>query len=386
MRQIAILGSTGSIGQQALQVIDQFDGEIRPAALAAGRNRELLLQQVIKYKPQLVSLSCEEDALWLKEQIQGIKGIDILFGRDGLVAAATITGTDTVLTAISGAVGLEPTVAAIKNGKNIALANKETLVTAGKLVMEIACEQGVKILPVDSEHSAIWQCLNGEAGSTLARILLTASGGPFRHTEAALMAEITPAMALNHPNWQMGPKITIDSATLMNKGLEVIEARWLFNVSYDNINVVIHPESIIHSMVEYIDGSVIAQMGVPDMKLPIQYAMFYPKRRAGNVPRLQWPIRSLTFEEPDYSRFPALDLAYQAGRTGGTMPAVMNAANEIAVAAFLENKIRFTSIPRIVEEIMCRHSYFAYSTVDEVLEIDSWARSEAKGLLSRFVI
>ncbi|SFG49845.1 1-deoxy-D-xylulose 5-phosphate reductoisomerase [Desulfotomaculum arcticum] len=386
MKQIVILGSTGSIGRQALQVVDQFAEEIRPVALAAGKNRDLLLRQVLKYKPRLVSLYSKEDACWLRDKIPDTKGIDILFGREGLMAAASLQGADTVLTAISGAVGLEPTVAAIENGKNIALANKETLVAAGQLVMEIARQRGVKILPVDSEHSAVWQCLNGEDSSALATILLTASGGPFRKTDAALMADITPAMALSHPNWQMGPKITVDSATLMNKGLEVIEARWLFNVQYDNINVVIHPESIIHSMVEFVDGSVIAQMGVPDMKLPIQYALFYPKRQAGDVTRLHWPVRNLTFEEPDYKRFPALALAYQAGRTGGTMPAVMNAANEIAVAAFLANKISFTSIPRLVEEVMSKHDSLTYNSVEEVLAIDSWARSAAEGSLHRYLI
>ncbi|WP_027363811.1 1-deoxy-D-xylulose-5-phosphate reductoisomerase [Desulfotruncus alcoholivorax] len=386
MKQIVILGSTGSIGRQALQVVDQFAGEIRPVALAAGRNRDLLLQQVLKYKPQLVSLSSEEDARWLRDKITGIKGIDIHFGREGLMAAASLPGADTVLTAISGAVGLEPTVAAIISGKNIALANKETLVAAGRLVTKLAREHGVKILPVDSEHSAVWQCLNGEDPSALARILLTASGGPFRNTDAALMAGITPAMALNHPNWQMGPKITVDSATLMNKGLEVIEARWLFDVPYDNINVVIHPQSIIHSMVEFIDGSVMAQMGVPDMKLPIKYALFYPKRQAGDVTRLKWPICDLTFEEPDLGRFPSLALAYQAGRTGGTMPAVMNAANEIAVAAFLENKVGFTSIPRIVEEVMSKHNPVSYNSIEEVLAMDSWSRTTAIESLTRFLL
>lgn len=386
MKQIVILGSTGSIGQQALQVVDQFAEEIRPVALAAGKNRDLLLQQVLKYKPQLVSLYNEEDARWLRDKISGTKGIAVHFGREGLMAAASMPGADTVLTAISGAMGLEPTMAAIKNGKNIALANKETLVAAGRLVMELARERGVKILPVDSEHSAVWQCLNGETPSALARILLTASGGPFRKTDASLMAKITPAKALNHPNWQMGPKITVDSATLMNKGLEVIEARWLFDVPYDSINVVVHPESIIHSMVEFIDGSVIAQLGVPNMQLPIQYALCYPKRQAGAVTRLQWPVRSLTFEDPDYKRFPALALAYQAGKTGGTMPAVMNAANEIAVAAFLENKVGFTSIPMIVEEIMGQHNSLSYKSVEEILAIDAWARSTAKGALQRYLI
>lgn len=294
---------------------------------------------------------------------------------------AAFSGADTVLTAISGAVGLLPTVEAIKAGKNIALANKETLVAAGELVMRMAGEYGVTILPVDSEHSAIWQCINGEDRHNVARILLTASGGPFRNYKPDQMAGITPSRALNHPNWQMGAKITVDSATLMNKGLEVIEARWLFDVAYDNIKVVIHPQSIIHSMVEYIDGSVLAQMGVPDMRLPIQYALFYPRRLAGGAPRLQWPIGNLTFEEPDIARFPSLELAFQAGRVGKTMPAVLNAANEVAVHAFLAGKVEFTAIPKLVAKVMEGHSPVTFASLEDILEADRWARRRVEEII-----
>lgn len=380
MKRIAILGSTGSIGQQALQVVDQFAGEIRPVALAAGRNRELLLRQVKKYKPQLVSVSKEEDAVWLREVLGRESGTEVYCGHEGLLATATFPEADTVLTAVSGAIGLKPTMAAIRCGKNIALANKETLVAAGELAVSLAQRHKAAIMPVDSEHSAVWQCLNGENCEDVSQIILTASGGPFRLFKREKMAGITPAMALEHPNWKMGPKITVDSATLMNKGLEVIEARWLFNIDYNRIKVVIHPESIIHSMVEFNDGSVMAQLAVPDMRLPIQYALTYPGRPASNVPKLQWPIRSLTFETPDLERFPALSLAYEAGRAGGTMPAVMNAANEVAVAAFLAGKIGFMAIPKVVEEVMHGHNATKYGTLEEILEADGWARRKADEL------
>ena len=382
MKQLAILGSTGSIGRQTLQVIDSFPTELKPVALTAGNNRFLCLEQVKKYKPQLVSLHNEEDARWLRQQLVGQQKIDICYGDEGLVAAATFSEADTVLIAISGAVGMLPTVAAIKAGKTIALANKETLVAAGELVMRLAGEYGVHIMPVDSEHSAIWQCLHGEDNRDVARLLLTASGGPFRSLSREGMAAITPAMALNHPNWQMGAKITIDSATLMNKGLEVIEARWLFDINYDNIGVVIHPQSIIHSMVEFNDGSVLAQMGVPDMRLPIQHALFYPRRPAGKAPRLQWPISELTFAEPDVERFPALNLAFQAGRVGKTMPAVLNAANEIAVHAFLKGKLEFLAIPEIVAKVMDGHSPVQYNSLEEIMETDRWARRRAEETIS----
>ncbi|KAF1084561.1 1-deoxy-D-xylulose 5-phosphate reductoisomerase [Sporotomaculum syntrophicum] len=382
MKQLAILGSTGSIGRQTLQVIDSTPNTIKPVALAAGNNKLLFLEQVKKYKPQLISMQHEEDARWLQQQLDGFhQKIDICYGSEGLLAVATFSDADTVLTAISGAVGLQPTVAAIKAGKTIALANKETLVAAGELIMLLAREYGVHIMPVDSEHSAIWQCLQGENSHDVARLILTASGGPFRSWSSEQMAAITPAMALNHPNWQMGAKITVDSATLMNKGLEVIEARWLFDISYDNINVVIHPQSIIHSMVEFNDGSVLAQMGVPDMRLPIQYALFYPQRLAGKAPRLQWPIGELTFAEPDYERFPSLNLAFQAGRVGKTMPAVLNAANEMAVHAFLAGRLEFKAIPKLVAKVMEEHSPVQYNSLEDIMEMDSWARHRVEEII-----
>ncbi|WP_449241507.1 1-deoxy-D-xylulose-5-phosphate reductoisomerase [Desulfoscipio gibsoniae] len=381
MNKLSILGSTGSVGRQTMQVLDCFPGDIRPVALAAGKNKQLFLDQVKKYKPLLVSLQKEEDARWLRRQLDSRQKTEIYYGREGLLAAATCSEADTVLTAISGAIGLLPTVAAIKAGKTIALANKETLVAAGELVMRLADEYNVAIRPVDSEHSAIWQCLNGEDRYDVARILLTASGGPFRTYRCEQMDAIDPAGALKHPNWQMGAKITVDSATLMNKGLEVIEARWLFNIDYDNINVVIHPQSIIHSMVEFNDGSVLAQMGAPDMRLPIQYALFYPRRPSGKTPGLQWPVGELTFEKPDLERFPSLDLAFQAGRMGKTMPAVLNAANEVAVHAFLAGRIKFTAIPKLVNEVMQEHSSVHCASLEEILEIDRWARRRAEEII-----
>lgn len=380
MKKIAILGSTGSVGRQALEVADQFSDQIKPVALAAGQNRELLLQQVKKFRPELVSVGKEEDAQWLRRELAGQRGVEVCYGSRGLLAVATFSGADTVLTAVSGALGLKPTVSAIQSGKNIALANKETLVAAGELVTSLARLHNVEIMPVDSEHSAVWQCLNGENYEDVAQIILTASGGPFRHLAREEMEQVTPEMALLHPNWSMGPKITVDSATLMNKGLEVIEARWLFNMDYNRIKVVIHPESIIHSMVEFNDGSVMAQLAVPDMRLPIQYALMYPGRPAGGVPKLQWPVGNLTFANPDLELFPALALAYEAGRTGGTMPAVMNAANEVAVSAFLAGKIKFLSIPKVVLEVMSGHTVIKYKDLREILEADRWARSKAKEL------
>lgn len=385
MKRIAILGSTGSIGRQALQVIDNFKNEIQPVALAAGRNKELLLEQTKKYQPRLVSVQEEEDARWLRNQLGKYRGIEVLSGQEGLLAVAAFSDTSTVLTAISGSKGLEPTITAIRAGKDIALANKETMVAAGEMTVNMAQEYGVNIMPVDSEHSAIWQCLNGESIENVAKIILTASGGPFRSFTHKQLKNITPAMALKHPNWQMGTKITIDSATLMNKGLEVIEAKWLFNISYDKISVVIHPQSIIHSMVEYLDGCVMAQMGIPEMRLPIQYALLYPRRPQGGVSKLQWPVKDLTFEEPDMERFPSLSLAYEAGKIGGTMPAVMNAANEIAVAAFLAERISFITIPEVVARVMHYHNIVRYSTLDEILEVDSWARRKAEEVVKSFV-
>ena len=385
MSKLAILGSTGSIGRQALRVVDSFPGVLVPVALAAGGNRELLLEQVRRYRPRLVSLRSDEDARWMREQLGQGGRTEVCYGWSGLLDLASMPEADTVLTAISGAAGLEPTVAAIRAGKRIALANKETLVAAGRLVMDEARRHGSKITPVDSEHSAVWQCLDGAEPDTVAQIILTASGGPFRDMSRREMQNVTPAMALDHPNWQMGAKITVDSATLMNKGLEVIEARWLFDIGYDKISVVIHPQSIIHSMVEYSDGSVLAQLGAPSMHLPIQHALLYPRRHSGGAPKLQWPVRDLTFAEPDTGRFPALALAYEAGRAGGVMPAVLNAANEVAVEAFLAGRLKFTAITEIVAEVMHGHSPSHYTSLQELLAVDRRAREKAGELVGKRV-
>jgi len=378
MTGVAILGSTGSIGRQAQQVILELGAEFRVLGIAAGRNKELVLEQVKIFHPEVVSVAREEDAQWLKRNLEPGINTEIVWGMDGLVTVATWEGVDIVLTAVSGAVGLLPTVKALQAGKDIALANKETLVAAGPLIMQLARERGRSLFPVDSEHSAIWQCLQGENRSEVAKIILTASGGPFRTFKPEQLEAVTPEKALKHPNWDMGGKITIDSATLMNKGLEVIEARWLFGIDYDSIQVVIHPQSIVHSMVEFVDGSVIAQMGVPDMRLPIQYALTYPRRLRGPAPRLSWPIGDLSFEAPDMERFPCLRLAYEAGRTGGTMPAALNAANEIAVGEFLAGRIGFMDIPRIVEKVMAKHSIVARPSLENIMDADQWARELAR--------
>lgn len=386
MKQIAILGSTGSIGRQTLEVVDLFPNELKVVALSAGRNRQALLQQCRQYKPLVVSLELEEDAGWLQEQLAG-EGLrpEIHHGLSGLVAVATCPEAYTVVTALSGAIGLIPTCAAIQAKKQIALANKETLVAAGDYVTKLAAQNEVKILPVDSEHSAIWQCLHGEAKQSVQRLLLTASGGPFRQYHPEDLSQVTPQMALKHPNWSMGQKITIDSATLMNKGLEVIEAKWLFNIDFDHIDVVIHPQSIIHSMVEYGDGSILAHLGMPDMRIPIQYALSYPARWFNQLPRLKvTDLKGLTFEEPDTKRFPSLALAYQAGRQGGTAPAVLNAANEVAVHAFLAGQIKFLDIPQVVERTLNQHKVITPSSLEEIIETDRWARAEAAKIIRNY--
>lgn len=380
MKYISILGSTGSIGRQTLEVVDQFPESLQVVALAAGRNRDKFLEQCLRYKPLLVSLQLEEDATWLKDKMaKDNLTPEIFYGLDGLIAAATCPEAAVVVTALSGAIGLLPTCSAIKAKKQIALANKETLVAAGQYVSKLAAVNEVQILPVDSEHSAIWQCLNGEKKTALRKIQLTASGGPFRLLSRQELEQVTPEMALRHPNWSMGKKITIDSATLMNKGLEVIEAKWLFNVDYDDINVVVHPQSIIHSMVEFGDGSTIAQLGMPDMRIPIQYALSYPDRWFNSFPKLSLTeLHGLTFEAPDTSKFPALALAYAAGKQGGTAPVVLNAANEVAVQAFLGKQIKFMQIPAIVEKTLNNHQFLSTPELEEILEIDSWARQEAR--------
>jgi len=385
MKHISILGSTGSIGKQTLEVIAKFPKSLRVVGLAAGRNRQDFLEQCICFKPAVVSLEQEDDARWLNEQLAR-HGLfpEVHFGLGGLVTVATCSEASVVLTALSGAIGLVPTCAAIRAGKQIALANKETLVTAGDYVTRLAKEYSVQLLPVDSEHSAVWQCLHGEIPNTVRRIILTASGGPFRQLDRDALARVTPEMALKHPNWSMGQKITIDSATLMNKGLEVIEAKWLFNLGFDEIDVVIHPQSIIHSMVEYGDGSILAHLGIPDMRIPIQYALSYPERWNNDLPRLDFTaLKGLTFEEVDHQRFPSLSLAYQAGRQGGTAPAVLNAANEVAVHAFLAGQIKFLDIPAVVEQTLNTHQAGTPSGLEEILEADNWARRTATRFITQ---
>ena len=366
MKQISILGSTGSIGTQTLEVVRE-NPDLSVTALAAGRNAELLEAQAREFRPRLVSLQDERAAGELKIRLADTD-IRVLSGMDGLLAAATEQEAQVVVTAVVGMIGIRPTIAAIEAGKDIALANKETLVTAGHLIMPLAKEKGVRILPVDSEHSAIFQCLNGERGNRIAKILLTASGGPFRGKSKAELKTVRLEDALKHPNWSMGHKITIDSSTLVNKGLEVMEAKWLFGVGVDDVQVVVQPQSIIHSMVQFEDGAVMAQLGVPDMKLPIEYALFYPERRQMSGERLDfWSLGSLDFEAPDFENFPGLAMAYAAGRTGGTMPTVFNAANEWAVAAFLGGKIAYPDITAIIGESMARHITKQNPDLEEIL-------------------
>jgi 1-deoxy-D-xylulose-5-phosphate reductoisomerase len=383
MKRLAILGSTGSIGRSTLAVVAEHPEEFAVVALAAGKNVELLAEQIRQFHPALVSVQDEAAAARLRELVGRNQGPEILAGRSGALAVATAPGVELVVSAMVGAVGLEPTLAAIRAGLPVALANKETLVAAGPLVMALAKEKGVPLIPVDSEHSAIFQALQGQRRGDVRRLWLTASGGPFRAWEAARLAEVTPAQALKHPNWDMGAKITIDSATMMNKALEVIEASMLFGLPVDKIGVYVHPQSIIHSLVEFVDGSVIAQLGVPDMRLPIAYALTYPRRLPLNSPPLDLcQVARLTFESPDDTRFPGLALGYAAARTGGTMPAVLNAANEVAVAAFLEGGIKFLDIPRVVAQTMEAHEAQALQNLEQVLTVNRWARDFAAGLIA----
>jgi 1-deoxy-D-xylulose-5-phosphate reductoisomerase len=359
-------------------VVAAFPQRFRVVALTAGNNIELLQHQIERWQPQLVSVASERDADLLAARWQG-SGIEICCGKAGMIRCATLAAADMVVTAVVGAAGLEPTMAAVSAGKDVALANKETLVVAGELVMRTAAQQQATIIPVDSEHSAIYQCLAGHRREDVRRLILTASGGPFREYAAAQFAAITPADALAHPNWDMGRKITIDSATMMNKGLEIIEARWLFDFPAEKIAVHVHPESIVHSLVEYIDGALVAQLGLPDMKSPIAYALSWPER----LPLPQAPLDlcrlgCLHFSEPDSGRFPCLQLAYDALQGGGTLPAVMNAANEIAVAAFLQQRIDFLGIPRTIEKVLAAHRCAPVETIEQALAADSWARQAAQ--------
>lgn len=370
MKTIAILGSTGSIGTQTLEVVRE-NQDIRVAALAAGNNITLLEQQIREFAPKTAAVWTEEKAKELRERVKDLP-VKIVSGMDGLLEISALEETDILVTAIVGMIGIRPTIAAIRAGKDIALANKETLVTAGHIIMPLAKEHHVSILPVDSEHSAIFQSLQGNEKNSIKKILLTASGGPFRGRKREELANIQVEDALKHPNWEMGRKITIDSSTMINKGLEVIEAKWLFDVEFDQIQVVVQPQSVIHSMVEYEDGAVIAQLGTPDMKLPIQYALYYPKRR--NLPgdRLDfWKLTELTFEQPDLETFYGLRLAYEAGRAGGTMPTVFNAANERAVSLFLDRKIKYLEIPEIIHYCMDAHKRKEAPTVEEILSAEA---------------
>lgn len=369
MKKIAILGSTGSIGTQTLEIV-RTNKDIKVTALAAGRNIDLLEKQIREFKPKLAAVWKEELACELKSRIRDMQ-VEVLSGMEGLLAVAAEQETEILVTAIVGMIGILPTIEAIKAGKNIALANKETLVTAGHIIMPLAEKNHVSILPVDSEHSAIFQSLQGGQRRALHKILLTASGGPFRGKKREELENIQVEDALKHPNWEMGRKITIDSSTMVNKGLEVIEAKWLFGVDVDQIQVVVQPQSIIHSMVEYEDGAVIAQLGTPDMKLPIQYALYYPERRYLPGDRLDFgTLTQITFEKPDMETFYGLKLAIEAGKKGGSLPTVFNAANEKAVALFLDRKIRYLQIPEIIQECMANHKNIADPSVEEILKTE----------------
>lgn len=370
MRHLAILGSTGSIGTQTLEVVDNNE-DMKVVSLAAGSNIDLVEQQIRKYHPEVVCIYQEDKARELARRVTD-ESVSVLYGMDGLIACATAASADVVVAAVVGMIGIRPVIEAIRCGKDIAFANKETLVTAGHIIMPMIRKYQVLLTPVDSEHAAIFQCLNGEHHGEIAKILLTASGGPFRGRKKEELASVTVEDALRHPNWTMGRKITIDSSTMVNKGLEVMEARWLFDVDYDHIQVVIQPQSVIHSMVEFVDGAVMAQLGTPDMKLPIQYALTYPQRR--NLPgeRLDFSkLTDITFEKPDPDTFRGLSLAYQAGREGGSMPTVFNAANEKAVAMFLNREIGYPDIPRIIEEAMMDHRKIADPSLEEILAVEA---------------
>jgi len=384
-KRISILGSTGSIGVSALDVVGRYEDRFELTGISAWGNSDTLKKQILRHRPKMACVMDEEKAEDLRND-PSLKGTRILSGVEGLLEVATDSDVDMVLSAIVGSAGLIPTFAAVEAGKDIALANKETLVAAGSIVMAEADKRGVNIFPVDSEHSAIYQSLAGHRREDVRRLVLTASGGPFRRKSRQELEDVTSRDALNHPTWSMGNKITIDSATLMNKGLEVIEARWLFDVPQDRIGVLVHPQSIIHSMVEYVDGSVISQMGVPDMRGPIAYALSYPERLEIGTPFLDLAgTGTLTFEEPDLERFPCLKLCYDALGRGGTAPAVLSAANEVAVAAFLRDEIRFVEISSVIESVISSHSSLEPENIDAVLKADIWGRDKAKEEIERLI-
>jgi 1-deoxy-D-xylulose-5-phosphate reductoisomerase len=374
LKSISILGSTGSVGSQTLEVVSQFPHRFRVVGLSAGKNIRVLKEQILKFRPQVVSVQSEKDAITLANQLRS-EPIEILWGEEGAESIASHPKADLVISAMVGASGLRPTLSAVKSGKNIALANKEILVMAGKILTREALKHKISILPIDSEHSALFQALGGSRKEFVKRLILTASGGPFFKFPKEKLESVTVEMALNHPTWKMGKKITIDSATLMNKGFEVIEANWLFGIPHERISVWIHTQSIVHSMVEYIDGSIIAQMSVPDMRIPISYALSYPERLSINGNEIfSETFRHLTFEDADFEKFPALSLSYRAIEEGGTMPSVMNAANEIAVGAFLEERLKFVEILKVVDRVMELHKTLPGDTLEEILESDAWAR------------
>ncbi len=374
MKRLAILGSTGSIGVNTLEIVGRFREEFQVLALAAGTNLPLLREQIGAFKPRLVSVLDREHARALKE-----KGLEVVSGEEGLIQAATFPGVDLVVSAVVGSVGIRPLLAAVEAGTDVALANKESMVIAGEIIVKKAHKKGVTILPIDSEHSAIFQALGSRMGGEgIRKIILTASGGPFYNLPAEAFKNVTPREALAHPVWQMGPKISVDSASLMNKGLEVIEAHWFFQVPSERIEVVIHPQGVVHSLVEYIDSSIIAQLSIPDMRIPIAYALSYPQRLAMDLPVLNLhELNHLTFDPPDVEKFPCLTLAYEALEAGGTMPAVLNAANEVAVGAFLQGKIGFDRIPHVVASTMQGHKATPLREVESVFEADQWAKEKA---------
>lgn len=376
MKNVVLLGSTGSIGTSTAMVAEDLPDRIRLLGLAAGRNADTLLEQTRKFQPQAVSLCDPGPAAALRDKLG--TSCDVYSGEEGLIRLATLPGADIVLIAIVGTAGLQPALAAIRAGKDIAVASKEILVMAGEIVMNEAARHGVRVLAVDSEHSAIFQCLDGKPRDSVRRLWLTASGGPFRNTPTEEFKSITVEQALKHPSWVMGRKITIDSATMFNKGLEMIEARWLFDIGMDRVSVVVHPQSVVHSMVEYVDGSIIAQLSSPDMCLPIQYALTYPDRAPNRRVETNFAkLGQLDFEEPDVDRFPALSLARRAGEVGGTLPAVLNAANEVAVEKFCERKIGFEDIARLVGRVMEEHDVVEHPDLKQILAADAWARNAA---------
>jgi len=378
MKKLSILGSTGSVGTQTLDIVKNNFSEFKVVGLTTNKNIELLKKQIHEFKPEAVAVMDENKANELKKNIN----VNVYSGIDGIIEIAKLNSADTVVNSLVGSIGVRPTIEAIKNKKNIALANKETLVTAGSVVMDEVKKNNVKLMPIDSEHSAIFQCLNGEKFDDVNKITITASGGPFRNYSKKQMEKVTVETALNHPTWKMGNKITIDSATLMNKGFEVIETYWLYGIDYDKIEIVVHPQSIIHSLVEFKDKSIIAQLGNPSMKIPIQYALTYPKRLGLSVKKLNLTeIKNLSFEEPDFDKFPCLKYAYDAGTVGGTLPAVLNAANEIAVYAFLDKKIKFLEIAKIIKKMIDSHNLIKNPDLNQILDVDEKVKEETQSII-----